>query len=240
MTRNVVIIQARMDSTRLPGKVLLDLAGNTILSHVFNRCTAIKGIDAVCFAIPEAASSDPVAAEASRLGAMISRGSELDVLKRYNQAAQQPKADTIMRVTSDCPLIDPVVAGQVLKLFNKGNCKFATNNSPPSWPHGLDCEVFSSSLLEEAAAKATKPYEREHVTPWMRNANPNVSVANFAAPQDWHKHRWTLDTLDDYTFFRKLFKHMPNGEASFDCRIPLAIVEANQSLSAINTKEACP
>lgn len=235
MANTVVIIQARMDSTRLPGKVMLKLAGRTVLSHVFERCSAIRGVDTVCFAIPESISSDPVANEAIRLGARVSRGSELDVLERYNYAAEQLRADTVMRVTSDCPVVDPVVCQQVLEIFNKGACEFATNNAVQSWPHGLDCEVFSAKLLKEAALKSTDPYEREHVTPWMRNNNPDVVVANLPFPQgNSYVNRWTLDTPEDYKFLCQLFERMPDGPKAFDYRVPLAIVEADPSLSAIN------
>lgn len=240
MARTVVIIQARMGSTRLPGKVLLDLAGNTVLSHVYARARAIEGVDDVCFAIPQEATSDPVADEAARLGALVSRGPELDVLERYNLAAKQSKADTVMRVTSDCPVIDPAVCGQVLELFNKGACDFATNNAPPSWPHGLDCEVFSAGLLQKAAAEALQPHEREHVTPWMRNANPQVTVTNVPCPQgNLYNHRWTLDMPEDYQFLRQLFERIPDGANSFDYRVPLAIVEADPALCAINSLSSC-
>lgn len=234
--RSIAIVQARMNSTRLPGKVLLDLSGTSVLSHVYERCRVIKGIEDVCFAVPEGASSDPVAEEALRLGASVSRGPEKDVLERYNRAAKELNAETVMRITSDCPIVDPDVCAQVLDLFNEGNCHFATNNAPPSWPHGLDCEVFSAELLERAADRASKPFEREHVTPWMRNNNPEVTVANVPAPKNWYKHRWTLDTPEDYEFICKLFDRMPNGAESFDYKIPLAIVEADPLLCAINIK----
>ena len=114
-----VVVQARMNSTRLPGKVLLKLAGRTVLSHVLARCDAIGNSDVVCCAVSDCKESDPVAAEAERCGAVVVRGSESDVLGRYRQAAEEVRAKVVMRVTSDCPLVDPEICSRVLELRAK-------------------------------------------------------------------------------------------------------------------------
>ncbi len=234
MSRSVCIVQARMASTRLPGKVLLELAGRTVLSHVLERCRAIPGIDAVCCASPESADCDSVAAEAERCGAEIFRGSEADVLDRYYGAAKTLRADFVLRVTSDCPLIDPALCGKVLAEVTSGRADFATNNTPPTWPHGLDCEAFTFALLERAATEATTPVEREHVGPFMREAT-GLRRANVAAEgKDMSHHRWTLDTPEDYAFLQALFAHLPQGSESWDYKVPLAIVEADPKLAAMN------
>ncbi|NQU58972.1 MAG: glycosyltransferase family protein [Rhodospirillales bacterium] len=236
MTTTAVIIQARMASSRLPGKVLLDLGGRTVLSHVIERCLAINNADIVCCAIADGADCDSLAEEAESCGAHVFRGSQDDVLDRYHRAAVSLGADVVLRVTSDCPVIDPDLCEQVIELLKDSDCDFATNNAPPSWPHGLDCEAFSAALLAEAATKARAPYEREHVSPWMRNNNDAVKVGNVAATQaGLSRHRWTLDTPADYTFFRQLFERMPGGAEAFGYRVPLAIVEADPSLAAINS-----
>lgn len=234
MSRTVVIVQARMGSTRLPGKVMLELAGQTVLAHVLERCAAVPGADLVCCATVEGPDGDPVAAEAERCGAHVFRGSEDDVLDRYHQAAKEQDAAIVLRVTSDCPLIDPAVCGEVLALRAREEADYACNNMPPSWPHGLDCEAFSFTWLERAAKEARKPSEREHVTPFIRN-HPASRKANLAGPGGASvHHRWTLDTPADLDFLRALCARMPAGRQGWDYRVPLALVEQDPALAAIN------
>lgn len=229
----VMIVQARMGSTRLPGKVLHPLAGRTVLAHVLERCAAIPGVDVVCCATVAGLDGDPVEQEAKRCGAVVFRGSETDVLDRYYQAARSLHADIVMRVTSDCPLIDPALSGQVLRRLADG-ADYACNNLPPSWPVGLDCEAFPFSWLERAAQEAQRPSEREHVTPYLRN-HPRVRVANVAGPGGLCvEHRWTLDTATDLAFLEALFARLPGGRAGWDYRVPLGIVEGDPELAAIN------
>ena len=232
--RSVVIVQARMGSTRLPGKVMMDLAGRSVLAHVLARCAAIPGIDAVCCATVAGPDGDPVAAEVARCGASVFRGAEQDVLDRFYQAARKLKATTVMRVTSDCPVVDPALCGAVLALLDSTPADYAANNTPPSWPHGLDCEAFSFAWLERAAKEAQKPSEREHVTPFIRN-HPEARRANLAGPGGGvEEHRWTLDTQADLDFLRALFARLPAGTSSWNYRVPLALVEADPALAAIN------
>ena len=134
---SVIIVQARMMSIRFPGKILKPLAGKTVLAHVLDRCKAVESADVICCAVADGSDSDPVAAEAERCGVVVSRGSEDDVLDRYYQAAKALDAGVIMRVTSDCPLIDPEVCQQVLKYRQSNDADYACNNIPPSWPNGL-------------------------------------------------------------------------------------------------------
>tara|TARA_B100002003_G_scaffold158862_1_gene147381 strand:+ start:31 stop:780 length:750 start_codon:yes stop_codon:yes gene_type:complete len=240
MNRSVCIVQARMASTRLPGKVLLELAGRTVLSHVLERCQAIPGIDAVCCASPEGADCDPVVAEAERCGVEIFRGSEKDVLDRYYGAAKALNADFVLRVTSDCPLIDPELCGRVLAEVTSGRADFATNNIPVTWPHGLDCEAFTFALLERAAGEAQAATEREHTGLFMRHAS-GVRRANVAAEKEnIDHHRWTLDMPQDYAFFDALFPHLPEGPEGWGYGVPLALVEADPELTAINAGHEHP
>jgi len=212
----------------------MDLAGQTVLRHVVERCAAIEGVDVVCCAIPVGAADDPVAAEAVRCQAVVVRGPERDVLGRYYQAAVQCRADVIVRVTSDCPLLDPRLATKVLSLVTEEGADYACNNLPPSWPHGLDCEAFRFPWLERAAREARLPSEREHVTPYLRN-HPEVRKLCAHGPGgDIIEHRWTLDDDADLRFLRALFARLPVGPASFDYRVPLALVESDPALAAIN------
>jgi len=205
-----IIIQARMASSRLPGKVLLDLAGRTVLSHVVGRCRAIRNADVVCCAVSENRDSDIVAQESERCGATVFRGSELDVLDRYYHAAVSLNAQVVLRVTSDCPLIDPQIAEKVVDLLIKEKADFATNNLPPSWPHGLDCEAFTFSWLERAFNEATDSDEREHVSPFMRR-HPDARIVNLEGPGGkLIDQRWTLDYPEDLEFLRALLSELPS------------------------------
>jgi spore coat polysaccharide biosynthesis protein SpsF len=227
-----------MTSTRLPAKVLLDLAGRTVLSHVLERCRAIPGADVVCCAVPEGDLHEPVAAEARRCGAAVVRGSETDVLDRYTVAARTLGADLIMRVTSDCPLVDPAVCGPVLAPAATGKVDYACNNMPRSWPHGLDCEAFPFASLERAAQEAKAPNQREHVTPFLRT-HPGLRRGNVANPRgDQGDHRWTLDYPADYAFLTAIFERLAPGPPGWSLEAVLDILARAPELSALNADAA--
>lgn len=233
MARTAIIIQARMASTRLPGKVLLYLAGTTVLHHVLRRAAAVPSADVVCCAIPNDPDCDPVAAEAARHGAAVFRGSEDDVLARYAGAARMLDADVIMRITSDCPLIDPSICEALLCLRRDSGAEYACNNMPPSFPHGLDCEAFTRDLLERADSEARQPREREHVTPWMRET-AGLRRTNLAGPGGAAmQHRWTLDYPEDFLFFRHLFAQAP-AAATAGMNELINILNTLPELAALN------
>ena len=198
--KTVVIVQARMTSTRLPGKVMLPLGGSTVLSHVLSRCKKIKGIDTVCCAIPLGKTHDVLVAEIEKCGAEIFRGSELNVLERYYQAAKTLNADIIMRVTSDCPLINVDVCSMILEAHIKNKATYTCNNMPPSWPHGYDCEVFGMEQLEDAMRCSSLPEDFEHVTTWMRRTQKIQNIENPRGNE--YKLRITLDTPEDHAFIQ--------------------------------------
>lgn len=227
----VVVVQARTGSSRLPDKVMMDLNGRTVLAHVLDRARAIPGVDQVCCAVPDLPEDDPLAELAKRLGAVVVRGSETDVLARYLKAARETGADAVVRITSDCPVLDPEVAGRVLSALD-GAQAYASNVDPRSWPKGLDAEAFTREALERAAVEAAAPYDREHVTPWMRRAE-GVSRANVALPDDrcagW---RWTLDYAEDLTFLRRLLAEAPGTRPDFEAL--RRVVEAHPELPRIN------
>lgn len=235
--KTAIIVQARYGSTRLPGKVLKLLAGKTVLEHVLTRCHRITGVDQVVCATTEKPVDDAIAAEAERLGITVFRGDESDVLSRYLGAARLVDADIIMRVTSDCPLIDPQICAEVLHLRESQKADYASNNMPRLFPHGLDCEAFTRAGLEAAAATATEPYDREHVTPWLRR-QPQFKRANLTGP-GWpaNTHRWTLDYSDDYQFFDRLFE-AGSAEQLQDMQGVLSLLSTRPDLSAINAAHA--
>ena len=229
-----IIVQARMGSSRLPGKVLLNLADRPVLAHVLERCHAVPGVDVVVCAVAEGSGSDRIADLATSYGAQIFFGSEADVLARYHGAAQMVGADVVMRVTSDCPLIDPAVCGQVLNLVRGGGADYACNNMPASWPHGLDCEAFTAAALMQAMAEATTAHEREHVTPWLRGRDDLVR-ANLVGPGGWAaEQRLTLDFPDDLAFLSALFAVLPQGTAVPTTAEVLDMLKGRPDIAALN------
>lgn len=233
-----VIVQARKGSMRLPGKVLERIGDKPALLWCLDRCREIPGVAHVVCAVPDTKSDDAVADLAAENGYFVTRGSEKDVLARYAKAAREIKATTIMRVTSDCPLIDPQIAGQVLQLFFSSDVDYVANNMPPKFPHGLDCEVFCADLLFAAEQTANLPYEREHVTPWMRT-HPSLTKANLRGPGGGIENlRWTLDEAADLAFFRALEKTYGPGVCSARAGALLAFCLRRPDLVAINKKHA--
>ncbi len=196
----VCIVQARMTSTRLPAKAMLCLGGEPSIRHVLRRCQEIPGVDMVVCAVPEGDKSTPIKREALALGVHVVTGSEHDVLSRYHKAALAVKADIVMRVTGDCPLIDPEICGRVLDLMGEG-VDYASNVLPRGYPKGLDCEAFTFDALDRAHKEVDDPYDREHVTSWMQR---NLHCVNLGGDGDPNL-RLCLDDLDDYLFLNGRF-----------------------------------
>jgi spore coat polysaccharide biosynthesis protein SpsF len=197
--RVVVIIQARMTSTRLPGKVTLPLAGAPMLNRVLERASAIPGADHVCIAAPEGEVHDPIADIVRQFpDVSLVRGPEGDVLRRYALAADATDATTVIRITSDCPLIDPQVSGAVITLAQATGSSLARTALDSGYPHGYDTELFSAELLRIADRDATDPYDREHVSPYLW-ARPEEYPAIFLDRRpDRRSWRLTVDTPEDY------------------------------------------
>ena len=195
-----VIVQARLTSTRLPAKTMLSLGGEPVIRHVLRRCLAIPGVDKVVCATP-VHKSEPLRFEAHALGVTVVQGSEHDVLGRFRKAALVVNADIVMRVTGDCPLIDPEICGRVLELMEEG-VDYASNVDPRGFPKGLDCEVFTMDALERAHREADDPYDREHIGPWMQRNLYCVNLEGDGNPDL----RLCLDDLDDYIYLSKRFK----------------------------------
>ncbi len=229
-----IIVQARLGSSRLPGKVLKPIDGRPALSSVLERCHRIPGADVVVCAIPDEPASDPVAEVARASGAVVFRGAEHDVLDRYHQAARCVGATIVMRVTSDCPLVDPLLCGVVLAALRDEGVDYVCNNLPPLWPHGLDCEAFWAEHLARAALEAVHPYEREHVTPWLRR-NAALRRVNVDGPGgSLERQRWTLDYVEDYAFFCALAEALRKPFADATMQDVLAALAARPELAAIN------
>ncbi len=203
----VVIIQARLGSTRFPGKVLADLLGKPMLTHVVERVRRARTVTSVVVATTESTRDDPIVSHCAMLGVACTRGSEADVLDRFQQAAKLHRADVVVRVTADCPLIDPAVIDRVVAAFLTAEVDYAANILQPSYPDGLDVEVFRASALQRAWECARKPSEREHVTPYLRTA-PEFSRLNVVSGLDpaVGRERWTVDEIPDLEFIRGIYK----------------------------------
>ena len=233
-----VVVQARMKSTRLPGKVMMNLGGQSVLAHVMERCLRIKNADVVCCALPEGSENDKAAEIARKTGADIFRGSEMDLVDRYYRAATAIKADVIMRVTSDCPLIDPQICAAVIDLRQRENVDYACNNMPVGWPHGLDCEVFTYELLEKSLTEEKRPWAREHVSVWMRQ-NGSVTRASLPGPGgEIVSQRWTIDYPEDMEFIRCLMEKFPSGDKLLQYAEIQAIISRYPELLKINEQHA--
>lgn len=194
---SAIIIQARANSKRFPRKVLADLAGYPVLWHVLTRCLMIGGTDAVVLAVPDEADSDDLEQIAQNLNVRVVRGPEDDVLSRYLIAARAVDANHVMRITADCPLIDPEVCGQVLETAKQLGVDYASNVMPRTFERGLDCEAFTRWTLELAARNATEPYDREHVTPFMQRA-PHLHRVNVESGNPERAlQNWCVDTEED-------------------------------------------
>lgn len=231
-----VIVQARIGSSRLRGKVLEPLGARSALVRCLERCARISAADTVICAVPETEENTPVAEEARAAGFAVTRGSEHDVLSRYAHAARIFKADTVVRITSDCPFIDPVIADQTIALFHDSGADYASNCLPARFPHGLDCEVFSAKRLFEAECSARAAHEREHVTIWIRE-NPAFRRAGLIGPGGGlERLRWTLDQPEDLQFCQAVFAHLGEAaaEASAGAIAQLCIDEP--ALPAINAR----
>ena len=203
MGRTIAIVQARMGSTRLPGKVLMELGGATMLAHVVARLRAAHGIDDVVVATTGLAEDDAVVRAAEQLCAGWHRGAADDVLGRFLGAARAFHASAIVRVTADCPLLDPGVIDQVVAALTP-EVDYASNTHDRSYPRGLDVEALHRDTLERLARLATSPAAREHVTAFVMEAPQLVRVAQVRAASDDADLRWTVDTDEDLAMVRGL------------------------------------
>jgi spore coat polysaccharide biosynthesis protein SpsF (cytidylyltransferase family) len=227
------IVQARMGSTRLPGKVLMDLGGLPALSRVIRRLQRATLVNEVAVATTVSAKDDDIVNACNELGVRCFRGSEQDVLNRYLRAAKKFQADAIVRITSDCPLIDPQLVDDVIRVFMDQHADYACNVIPRTYPRGLDAEVFSNSALTKASEIADQPYQREHVTPLLYERRDLFRVASTRGEKDFSRHRWTLDTPEDLRLIREIYSALANRD-DFGWREALEVVERSPELAGLN------
>ena len=211
----LAIIQARMGSERFPGKTLSPIHGRPMLWHVVDRVRAAQRIDQLMVATSDQVPDDEIAKFCREENIVCFRGKLSDVLDRYYQAAKSCGADACVRVTADCPLIDPDVIDRVVSRFAQGDCDYVSNVLRYTYPDGLDTEVFSFPALERAWREARSPSDREHVTPYMRTRGFRTANVESPNPVPPGEHRWTVDYPSDLEFVRAIYSELNNGNCRF-------------------------
>ena len=194
----IAIVQARMSSTRLPGKVLKTLLSKPVIKHVIDRLLSSKYIDQVVVATTHNYEDDKLAEWCKKNHIECFRGDSEDVLLRFYECGKKYEADGIVRVTSDNPLVDPVIIDKTIDLFYRQKADYGCNNLKKTFPHGLDVEVITKEGLHESHIKATEPFEREHVTQFIRHRPKKYHLCNLSSDENWHKIRLTLDDETDF------------------------------------------
>jgi len=230
----VAIVQARMGSSRLPGKALADIAGDAMLGRVVERVRRSNRVASVVVATSTASADDAIARFCQERKYALYRGSQADVLDRYVQAAKAHGADMIVRVTADCPLIDPGIIDRIVDAYLKGDCDYASNTLVCSYPDGLDAEVFSLKALEIAHGEARRRSDREHVTPYLRSSGRfRLRSVESELGRSLRHLRWTVDEPEDLEFMRAIYARL-EGRSDFSWRDVLGLIDADPSLAKIN------
>lgn len=202
----VAIVQARMSSTRFPKKVMQPICGKPMIGLLLERLSKSNKIEQIILATTDDNSCDSLAYYVNKLGYEVYRGNEDDVLDRYYQAAKKVQADLVVRVTGDCPLIDPEQVDEVILKFLESDVDYVANNVPPTYPDGLDTEVFTFKALEIAWNQAKEPQQREHVTPFIRESD-QFSLINITHSTDLSNERWTVDEPEDFEVINNVFEY---------------------------------
>ena len=230
----VAIVQARMGSTRLPGKVMKPILGVPMIELLLARLSRSRHIDQIVLATSIDERNQPLVDHVIRLGYECLQGSEHDVLGRYLAAARKVGADVVVRITGDCPLIDPGLVDQAIERFKSASVDYLSNVDPATFPDGLDTEVFRMQALERAAAETSEPFDREHVTPYLRRLD-QFKRAAITNPEDCSALRWTVDEPSDLAVATAVFQHF-SPDIHFSWRQVLGLQERKPALFAANSQ----
>ncbi len=233
----VCIMQARVGSTRLPGKVLKKICGKTVLEHDIERLRRVKNIDEIVIATTVAERDINIVKEAERLGVKYFRGSEEDVLSRYYLAAKESNAEIVVRVTSDCPLLDSFVTENIIQLYldNIDCYDYVSNTIDRTYPRGLDAEVFSFKSLAIAYKQATSKRDREHVTPYIWDNPTLFKHYQYKNNIDYSSYRWTLDTIEDFKLIKLIYNKLYKLDPCFTMNDIFSLYKDNNELFDINS-----
>ena len=228
------ILQARMGSSRLPGKVLLPLAGAPMLLRQVERLRRVRRIDALVVATSSDPSDEPIAALCREQGIDCARGSLNDVLERFYRAAGERDATHVVRLTGDCPLTDPAVIDRLVEFYLAGGYDYASNALEPSYPDGLDAEVFSMAALTTAHREAELPSDREHVTRFIHRRPERFRAGVLRCERDLSALRWTVDEPEDYRFAAAVYERLFPSRPAFGMQDVLDLLEREPALGRLN------
>lgn len=238
VNETLIILQARMSSSRLPNKVLMPILGKPMLAHQIARLSQVKTPHKLIIATSDQKSDDAIAELCSKLNVNCFRGSLEDVLARYYQAAQAYNIDNsvknVVRVTGDCPLIDSNTIDQVIELFLTSKVAYCSNCIPATLPDGLDVEVFTLAALKKAYQLAKKPSEREHVTPFIRNNPQLFTTKNFFHSPDLSHYRWTVDEAADFKLVSEIYQALYPKNQYFKLADIVRLMQQQPELAKIN------
>lgn len=232
--RIIAVVQARHDSNRLPGKALLEIGGLSALGHVIHRVQKIQRVSDLVLATTELKVDDLLVDEAARFGTTAWRGAENNVLERVYLAADNLKADYVLRVTADCPLIDPDLADELITFTLDRDLDFATNYTPASYPDGLDLAMIRTGVLEELLREGLSERHLEHVTTYLEENPSQVRSEHLQFHEDLSAYRWTLDNDDDFRFFQELSRYAPVPIQNLTWSEIRTVVETYPCLQEIN------
>ena len=232
----LAIVQARMNSSRLPGKVLKTILGKPLIGFCLERLRYCKHIDTIAIGTTTDANDIPLVETIERLGYQALRGHPTDVLDRFYKISQKYNASGIVRVTADCPLIDPAIVDNVIKMYKNSSFEYVSNIRPPSFPDGLDVEVFSPKILKQTWLSAQLPSEREHVTPYMIKIL-REKIGNVTHTSDLSQLRWTVDYPEDFELVKLVIEHLYPQKCDFQMNDVLKYIEQMPKIySDINKK----
>lgn len=231
----LAVLQARVSSTRLPGKVLKPILGQPMLARHIERLRRSQCIDKLIVATSGDSSDDPVAALCDRLGLSCFRGSLNDVLDRVYRAALPYKPQYLVRLTGDCPLADPAIIDATIQLCVDGGFDYASNTLEATFPDGLDVEVVRYTCLEQAWHEANLPSQREHVTPFIYQHPLRFRLASYKSPSDFSQLRWTVDEPEDLKLIETIYNSLYPSNPSFSMNDVLALVEQRPELRSFNS-----
>ena len=235
--KKLIIVQARMTSARLPGKVMKIVCGKPLLEHFINRLKRVKYADQIVIATTINDIDNQIVDLCKKLDISYYRGSEEDVLGRYYEAAVEYGGDIIIRITSDCPVIDPEVVDSLINFYTSNIEKYdyVSNTLKRTYPQGMDSEIISFDILKEAHLNAYDPFDREHVTPFIKSSSPRYSLKNIEYKTNLSHYRLTVDTSEDLELIKKIFKELYFRNPEFKMEDILTVLKANSEWQSINS-----
>lgn len=234
--KTAIIVQARMGSTRLPGKVMREILGKSLIEYQIERISRVKSADEIVIATTVGGADDVIEMLSERLSLPCFRGPEEDVLARYHAAASVFHVDVVVRLTSDCPVIDPDIVERVLQFYlgNPEEFDYVSNVLPRTYPRGMDTEVFPFRVLDAAFHEATLPSDREHVTPFIYRNKQRFRLANVAYEKDFSRHRWTVDTEEDFALIKRIIEELYPGNPTYGMADILRLFDRDPGMFLMN------